>query len=75
MARSDDIAPHVKPLTSAQSRSLIARLAAGCWPGGADDRHLPSAAQWLRRWHPLSGHAQMRVACVCASSGRCGVCN
>jgi hypothetical protein len=75
MDRSDDIASHFKPLTSEQSHSLLARLAASCWPGGAEDRHLPSAAQWLRLWQPLSGDAKLHVACACATTGRCGVCN
>jgi hypothetical protein len=75
MDRFDDITPHVTRLTGAQSRSLISWLASACWPGGGNDRHEPSAAQWLRLWQPIMGSARVHVACACASTGRCGVCN
>jgi hypothetical protein len=56
-----------------RTRELCARLARGCWPGGADDRVEPGALEWVRRWRPATGAAVLPV-CAC-SRGRCPLCN
>jgi hypothetical protein len=56
-----------------QARTVIARIAIGCWPGGTEDRSEPAALAWGRRWRPASAAAPLPV-CSCAA-GRCGVCN
>lgn len=49
------------------------RLAAEVPADVADDRTLPAAREWLRRWAPKQMTLQP-PACSCAA-GRCAACN
>lgn len=42
-------------------------------PAAAQDRTLPAAREWVRRWGPSLAGAQA-PACSC-TAGRCAVCN
>jgi hypothetical protein len=52
---------------------LVGILEAGCWPGGPEDRTVPAAHGWVRRWASACPHT-VTVTCTCAQ-GRCAVCN
>jgi hypothetical protein len=72
----DFIREHIKA-TSARgdqhARTVIARLAVACWPGGTADRTEPGALAWVRSWRPATSAGRLPV-CSCAA-GRCTVCN
>jgi len=71
----DPIHEHIAAVAArdeATTASLIARIRAQCWPGGAD-RSEPAALAWVRRWGPRAPGTAL-PACGCAG-GRCGVCN
>ena len=72
----DFVRRHVEHLNTEGTDSrltLTARLAAGCWPGGPEDRGRPAAISWIRRWHPARTVASLPV-CTCRD-GRCAICN
>jgi hypothetical protein len=54
------------------SQATLRRLAAACWPGGAD-RTVPPARVWLRGWGPIR-MTPSAPECVCRA-GRCPTCN
>jgi hypothetical protein len=77
MHEHDHIRAHIAALAGggdeADGLTLIGRIHRACWPGGEQDRTVPSARRWLSSWRP----ARMTVApaaCSCAD-GRCLVCN
>jgi hypothetical protein len=59
--------------TEAETDRLASMLRTWCWPGGASDRHEPTALEWVRRWGPSRLTAQP-LDCSC-TRGRCAVCN
>jgi hypothetical protein len=63
---------HVRQSTADPS-GLTARIFAGCWPGGADDRLERAALPWVRLWRPARAATPVPV-CDCAA-GHCDVCN
>jgi hypothetical protein len=44
--------------TEQEGRRLARGMLAHAWPGGPADRHLPAAAEWVRRWGPHPGRPQ-----------------
>jgi hypothetical protein len=38
--------------SEAEGRHLADGMLDRAWPGGCTDRHVPVAAEWLRRWGP-----------------------
>jgi hypothetical protein len=65
----DAVAPG-EGLTAERLASLIIGL---CWPGGLADRTDRAAREWLTRWDPDAGAADV-PRCSC-STGRCVLCN
>jgi hypothetical protein len=43
------------------------------WLGGAEERTVPAAREWLARWRPARAAVAVQ-ACSCAA-GRCAICN
>jgi len=72
----DFIREHVEATASRderEKRTVLARIAIVCWPGGTADRTEPGALPWIRRWLP--GEATLALPqCSCAG-GRCTMCN
>lgn len=66
------IVAEIEGRTAHQAEALVARLSLRCWPA-ASDRHVPVAAEWVRRWGP-NRQAASPLDCSCAL-GRCSVCN
>jgi hypothetical protein len=52
---------------------LVSAMLRRCWPGGAGDRSVPAALEWVRRWGPRRV-GPVTHACSC-EVGRCHVCN
>jgi hypothetical protein len=66
------IVAEIEGRTPREAEALATRLSTRCWPA-ASDRHVPAAAEWVRRWGP-NRQAASPLDCSCAA-GRCPQCN
>jgi hypothetical protein len=74
--RDPQIEGHIELISTradTDTERLVSAMLRRCWPGGAGDRSVPAALDWVRRWGPRRV-GPVTHACSC-KIGRCQLCN